>query len=356
MVYSLLDIALKLIKMNDSVEPAVWFPTVRAGTGTDNFTESLVEGLLRRGLRAEIFWLPHRAEYLPWAVPVPKPPVWANIVHVNTWLHRRLIPFELPVVATMHHCVHDSALSPYKTPAQSLYHNNWIHRLERHVLSHARQVVAVSEHTADRTKRAFNIRDIHVVHNGIDLNIFQPMQRNEPSRPFRLLFVGNWSARKGADLLAPIMRRLMPDFELVYTTSRHSIKLPANKPEGLRVFGNITTPSAMARIYQNADALLFPTRLEGFGLAALEAQACGLPVIATNGSSLPEVVEDGATGILCTQDDVSAFAEAARRLATEPGLWLRMGKAASARAETHFSIETMIDRYIAVYRANLVQV
>ena len=350
-----MDITLNLIKMNDLVEPAVWFPTVRAGTGTDNFTESLVEGLLRRGLRAEIFWLPHRAEYLPWAVPVPKLPDWANIVHVNTWLHRRFIPLELPVVATMHHCVHDSALSPYKTLAQSLYHNNWIQRLERHVLSHARQVVAVSEHTADRTKRAFNIRDIHVVHNGIDLNIFQPMQRNEPSRPFRLLFVGNWSARKGVDLLAPIMRRLMPDFELVYTTSRHSIKLPANKPEGMRVFGNITTPSAMARIYQNADALLFPTRLEGFGLAALEAQACGLPVIATNGSSLPEVVEDGVTGILCPQDDVSAFAEAALRLATEPGLWLRMGKAARARAETHFSIETMIDRYIAVYRAILAQ-
>jgi hypothetical protein len=55
------------------------------------------------------------------------------------------------------------------------------------------------------------------------------------------------------------MGRLGPNFELAYTTSRSSITLPANKPAGLRVFGNIATPSAMAHVYQNADALLFPT-------------------------------------------------------------------------------------------------
>jgi glycosyltransferase involved in cell wall biosynthesis len=106
----------------------------------------------------------------------------------------------------------------------------------------------------------------------------------------------------------------------------------------------------MARIYQNADALLFPTRLEGLPLAALEAQACGLPVIATEGCSLPEVVEQGVTGILCPQDDVTAFADAAQRMAADPKLWHRMGKAARVRAEAHFNIETMIDRYLAVYR------
>ena len=341
--------------MNDLVEPAVWFPAVRAGTGADNFTESLVEGLLRRGLRAEIFWLPHRAEYLPWTVPVPKLPVWANIVHVNTWLHRSFIPLELPIVATMHLCVHDSALLPYKSLAQSLYHSYWIRRLERYVLTHARKLVAVSGYTADRTNKAFGNRDMVVIHNGVDLNIFQPMQRNEPGRPFRLLFVGNWSARKGVDLLSPIMNGLGPDFELTYTASKNPKKRSKNLPAWSGSISYIRNQDEMVHIYQSADALLFPTRMEGLPLAALEAQACGLPVIATNGSSLPEVVEDDATGILCPQDEVSAFAEATRRLATEPGLWLRMGKAARARAETHFSIETMIDRYMAVYRAILAQ-
>ena len=341
--------------MSDLVEPAVWFPAVRAESGADVFTERLVDGLQRRGLRAEISWLPHRAEYMPWSVPVAMPPVWANIVHVNTWLHMRFIPRGLPVVATMHLCVHDSALSPYKTIAQSFYHSNWIQRLERRTTAVASKVVAVSGYSADRTNQAFGIRDTVVVHNGIDLNTFQPLQRDAPGHPFRLLFVGNWSARKGVDLLIPIMDRLGPDFVLGYTASRYSIKQPAGAPNGSRLLGNISNPSAMARVYQNADALLFPTRLEGLPLAALEAQACGLPVIATDGSSLPEVVEDGTTGILCPQDDVSAFAEAARLLAADPGLWLRMGKAARDRAETLFGLETMIDRYVAVYRNILAQ-
>ena len=72
-------------KMNKNNEPAIWFPTVRTGTGTDVFTERLVEGLNQRGIRAEISWLPLRAEYAPWTVAVPKPPEWATVAHVNTW-------------------------------------------------------------------------------------------------------------------------------------------------------------------------------------------------------------------------------------------------------------------------------
>ncbi len=341
--------------MNNLADPAVWFPAVRAGTGTDTFTESLVDGLLRRGLRAEISWLPHRAEYVPWIVSVPKPPAWANIAHINTWLHRRFIPGELPVVATMHLCVHDPALAPYKNTAQSFYHRHWIKRLESHSISIARKVVAVSRYTADQTNKAFGIRDIIAIHNGIDLNIFQPMQRDMPYRPFRLLFVGNWSIRKGADLLAPIMSRLGSDLELVYTTSLNPKNHPTRTPTGSRSLGSISNPAAMARIYQNADALLFPTRLEGLPLAALEAQACGLPVIATYGSSLPEVIEHETTGILCPQDDVPAFAEAARRLAADSVFWQRMARAARTRAEAHFNIETMIDRYLNVYHKILAQ-
>jgi glycosyltransferase involved in cell wall biosynthesis len=339
--------------MNNLTEPAAWFPTVRAGTGTDTFTESLVDGLHRRGLRAEISWLPHRAEYLPWTVPIPKTPAWANIAHVNTWLHNRFIPCELPVIATMHLCVHDPALSPYKRVAQSLYHRYWVRQLERHVLSVTRKAVAVSGYTAEQTKKSYGIRDIGVIHNGIDLNVFQPVQRGMPCRPFRLLFVGNWSIRKGADLLEPIMSRLGSDYELVYTTSQNPNNQPMSTPAGSLSLGNISNPGAMARIYQHADALLFPTRLEGLPLAALEAQACGLPVIATEGSSLPEVVEHCVTGILCPQDDVTAFADAAHRLAADPDLWHRMARAARARAEARFNIETMIDRYLAVYRSLL---
>lgn len=339
--------------MNRAPEPAVWFPAIRAGSGTDVFTERLAEGLGQRGLRAEITWLPHRAEYAPWTISPLKPPPWANIAHVNTWLHQRFIPPDLPLVATMHLCVHDPALAPYKSRTQALYHRLWVKRLEQKVLALAQRVVAVSRYAEERTNAAFSPREIEVIHNGIDLDTFRPAQEKETHHPFRLLYVGNWSSRKGADLLAPIMARIGSDFELRYAANRYPAGQPQGFPAGCRPLGRLATPQAMARAYHEVDALLFPTRLEGFGLVALEAQACGLPVIASRGSSLPEVVADGETGLLCPQDDVAAFAAAARRLATDTSLWRHMSQAARARVEARFGIDAMIDRYIALYRAAL---
>lgn len=336
--------------MRYAAKPAVWFPAIRAGSGSDIFTERLAEGLCRRGFRAQITWMPLRAEYAPWAVAKLSPPAWANIAHVNTWLPLKFIPKGLPFIATMHLCVHDPTLAPYKNRAQSLYHRIWVRRIEQNVLNAAKRVIAVSHYTAKHTKAAYHHPDIKVIHNGIDLSsIFHPSGDTKPRHPFRLLYAGNWSSRKGTDLLAPIMTMLGTNFQLYYTAGRAAdIQLLKLLPNA-RTLGRLTTPKAMAHAYRNADALLFPTRLEGFGLVALEAQACGLPVIATRGSALPEVIVDGKTGLLCPQDDVAAFAAAARKLADVPTLWQRMSKAARTHAESHFSFRTMVDRYLAVY-------
>jgi len=331
-------------------QPAIWFPAIRAGSGTDIFTERLVEGLRRHGLRAEITWLPHRAEYAPWTVAKVKPPAWANIAHVNTWLPRKFIPTELPFVATMHGCVHDAALSPYKSHPQKIYHHFWVKRMEYEVLTRAQQVTAVSGYTAQQTKKIYPISDIKVIHNGIQLNgAFQPNTNKQPHHPFRLLYVGNWSPRKGTDLLAPIMQQLGSGFELYYTAHRKKAHSTIPLPSNTQALGRLTSAEAMAKAYQKVDALLFPTRLEGLPLVALEAQACGLPVIATQGSSLPEVVEHEKTGLLCPQDDISAFVNAARKLADDTELWQRMGKAGRMRVEEYFDIERMIDSYISLY-------
>jgi len=335
----------------NSTQPAVWFPAVRAGSGADVFTERLVEGLNARGFRAEITWLPLRAEYAPWVVPMPKPPAWANIVHANSWLHPRFLPRGLPVITTLHHSVHDPALTPYKRPAQRLYHAAWVKPVEAAHLRRAARIVAVSHYTAQAAKGAFGLERIEVIHNGVDTTRFHPpAPRNEPNRPFRLFHVGNWIARKGVDLLAPIMRELDYNFELVYTADRNGANERYALPPNSRCLRRLSGEALIAA-YQQADALLFPSRLEGFGLVALEAQACGLPVIATHGSALPEVVEDKVTGLLCPQDDVRAFVNAARKLANNPDLWHRMRVAARERAETFFSIDKMIDQYLALYRS-----
>jgi len=336
--------------------PCVWFLAIRAGSGADVFTQRLADALNQHGIRTEITWLPHRAEYAPWSVTVPSPPSWANMVHVNTWLHTRFIPPNLPVLATVHHIVHDPILRPYKSPAQRLYHAAWIKGIEAAVLDRAQAVTAVSAFTAGQVRRVFGLQDVQVIHNWVDTDRFQPGRERAPHRPFRLLFVGNWSRRKGADLLPAIMEKLGPEFELWSTAGLRGRRARRRLPSNIRFRGRVDGTEELVRLYQDADALLLPSRLEGFGLVALEAQACGLPVIATDGSALPEVVKDGSTGLLCPLDDVSCFAAAANRVATDDELRNRMRISGCQHVLTGFSKDQAVRKYIEIYSSLLVPV
>lgn len=334
--------------------PAVWFPTVRTDTGTDVFTERLVAGLRQRGLRAEITWLPLRAEYAPWTVPVPESPAWANVAHVNTWLHTRFLPRNLPVVATLHHAVHHPDAKAYKGVLRTAYHRFWIAPNECRVLRCADKIIAVSQFVADSARQALLDVPMQVIHNGVDTNIFRPGTRlRQAGEPFRLLYVGSWMARKGVDLLAPILREMGEGFELRYTGGPAAAKDKEDMPSNMIDIGRLSGDAGVAVAMQQADALLFPSRSEGFGLVAAEAMACGLPVIATHGSSLLDVVADGATGLLCTQDDVHAFAVAIRSLAADSGRYASFVQAARAWAVDRFSEDAMIQSYMGLYRAPL---
>lgn len=332
--------------MNDE-QPVVWFPTVRVGTGSDRFTERLVAVLKKRGIQSLITWLPRRAEYAPWTVPIPRPPKRANIAHINSWIHRRFIPSSLPLVVTIHGCIHDPELSPYKKLPQALYHRLWVRNCENYSISCASAVTAVSQYTAKRSAIVFERDDIVTIYNWIDINDFKPVARLVPNHPFRLLFVGNLSRRKGMDLLPEIMSRLGNDFELYYTGSVSEL---GNELPNMIPLGFVDKVTALIHLFQKSDALLFPSRLEGFGLVALEAQACGCPVITTDGSSLPEVIEDGKTGILCPKDDINAFVEAARKLRANLDTWQTMRLQGRNRAISTFNENSAIDQYLEIYR------
>ena len=334
-------------------EPAVWFPTIRAGSGTDVFTERLCAGLRARGIRAEITWLPLRAEYAPWTVPVPKPPHWANVVHINSWLHPRFVPKNLPTVVTVHHSVHDPAFIPYKTTPQKLYHRFWIRLIEARTIRHATVVTAVSRHVAAQVKKIFGRADVAVVYNGIDLDhTFTPGPEREPHKPFRLLYVGNWVKRKGVDLLGPILETLGSDFELLYTADRAGAHTLYRLPPNCRCIGRLD-PSGLAQAYRNADALLFPSRSEGLPLTAIEAMACGLPVIASTIPALVEVVEPGVSGSLCPIDQTDAFVKAIQRLRSELHVWREMRLTSRERSRNRFSLQIHIASYLKTYHQTL---
>jgi glycosyltransferase involved in cell wall biosynthesis len=98
-----------------------------------------------------------------------------------------------------------------------------------------------------------------------------------------------------------------------------------------------------------ADVFAHTSRWEGFGIVLLEAMLAGLPVVATRVSAVPEIVIDGATGILAPAGDEEAVAEALSALLADPALRHSLGDAGRRRAHDEFSVARMTDRTIALY-------
>ncbi len=106
----------------------------------------------------------------------------------------------------------------------------------------------------------------------------------------------------------------------------------------------------VAPVLAASDLLLLPSEKESFGLVALEAMACGVPVVASNTGGLPEVVEEGVSGFLRPVGAVDAMVEAALTLLGEEATWSGFSTAARSRAVGHFSTDTIIPQYEAYYR------
>ena len=98
--------------------------------------------------------------------------------------------------------------------------------------------------------------------------------------------------------------------------------------------------------YHGLDVLALPSLSEGFGLVAAEAGACGVPVVAARASSLPEIVDDGVSGLLTAPGDPVALAAALRRLLADPGLAARLGAAGRARVTVRFDRDRSLDRLL----------
>jgi glycosyltransferase involved in cell wall biosynthesis len=226
---------------------------------------------------------------------------------------------------------------------QRIHHQTDLRFFTRKALSAATVVTAVSHFTAKLVKKELGYGgNIQVIYNGVDTNRFFTKQKKETVL-IKVLFSGNLTRRKGVGLLPLIADKLNANIEILYTTGlRTKKKLPPHP--NLKNIGAVPY-SYMPKVYQDADILLFPTAREGFGLAAAEAMACGLPVVATNCSSLPELIVDGKGGYLCELGNVDEFAARINELSASPSLRRKMGEYNRTKVEKVFTLDRMIKEY-----------
>jgi len=274
-----------------------------------------------------------------------------DAIHANYWLsglagHAIKHHLDLPLVSTFHTLARVKADTGDSEPQRRI-------DAESEVIACSDAILASCSAEAAQLEQFYGARPerIEIVPPGVDHAFFSPGDRRgartalalPPDRPV-LLFVGRIQPLKGLDVAVTALASLPhPDAVLVAVGGPSG---PSGEAELARVHELARTLGVEDRVryvppqphhllstyYRAADVCVVPSRSESFGLVALEAAACGTPVVAAAVGGLATIVEDGTTGLLIEGRDPAAFADAIAGLLADPARARAVGAAAAARA------------------------
>ncbi len=324
----------------------IWLPAVQTGTGSDVYTLRLADALRSAGHNPTIQFFNRRFEFAPGLLKrIPSPP-GTHIIHANSWNAYAFKRAGIPLVVTEHHYINDPAFKPYRTRLQALYHALHVLPCVHRSYAQADAVIAVSQHTALAIKQQHGIK-AHWIPNWVDIEVFKPTPiGTRPSGPMRCLFVGNPSRRKGSDLLPRLAHLLPDDIQIHYLgglrtqSDSHTTRLVAVPRQ---------PPELMPSLYQRMDVALVPTRYEAFGYVALEAMACGLPVVGFDSTGTAEICRNGETALLGPVEDLDTLTDNLIRLRDDTRLRSQLGRNGRTHAEANFSAAVTLPAYLDAY-------
>lgn len=230
-------------------------------------------------------------------------------------------------------------------------------------------VTAVSQSLRADTLRTFGVRRaIEVIPNFLDCETY----RREPDSPVR----GRWCPEECEALILHVsnfrpvkqVAHVIDIFKRLRTTIRAKLVLIGDGPDRASLEHQTIAEGLGDEIefvgeqldvvpwLSSADLFLLPSEQESFGMAALEAMACEVPVVASRVGGLPELVEDGVTGFLCDVDDVEAMARRSLEILTDSAMKERMGLAGSQCVRTEYCSSVIVPMYEAYYERTLADV
>jgi L-malate glycosyltransferase len=226
-------------------------------------------------------------------------------------------------------------------------------------------VTAVSEYLKRRTVQEFQIeRPIDVVPNFVDCDIYGPSSDRNFRRKFAaddeglLIHISNFRPVKRVEDVVSV-------FALVRKQQKSRLLMVGDGPERpkaewlARTHGVaedvifVGKQNDMSQFLAISDVLLLPSELESFGLVALEAMACEVPVIATRVGGIPEVVRDHVDGFLYDVGDVTSMADGCLRILQKPHVREALGKSARDRATREFCSSKIVLLYEDLYRRTI---
>ncbi len=295
-----------------------------------------------------------------------------DVVHDNQCLGTglaKLVDDGWPMLATLHHPVtvdRDLDLEHAKHAWKRVTLRRWYGfiDMQARVARHIPRLITVSKSSRRDILAQMNVEPdrLHVVPVGADPAVFRP-------RPEVRGVPGRIMTTASADVPMKGLTSLLEALAKLRTERDDAHLVVIGKPKGrsaipalidrlaldgaVRFVHDVTT-DRIVELYAEAELAAVPSLYEGFSLPAVEAMACGVPIVATTGGALPEVIgRDGETGLLVPPADPSALAAALGRALDDPALRARIGAAGRARALERFTWRRTAEGTAEHYRALL---
>lgn len=302
-----------------------------------------------------------------------------ELVHSHTWYanlggHLAKLLYGIPHVMTAHSL---EPLRPWKAEQLGGGYalSSWA---ERTAIEAADAVIAVSGAMREDILGCYPALDpgrVHVVHNGIDTTLYRPDHRTDvltrfgldADRPY-VLFVGRITRQKGVPHLLRAIRHIDPAAQVVLCAGapdtpeidqefRDLYQELSRVREGVHWIPQMLPRPEVIQLLTHAAVFVCPSVYEPLGIVNLEAMACGTPVVASQVGGIPEVVDDGKTGLLVPMDDdfEAGLAHALDSVIGDPEAARRMGEAGRERAVGEFGWDAVARRTAGLYREILKQ-
>lgn len=275
----------------------------------------------------------------------------ADIVHALMPLSSAK-ELEVPLVSHFHHYESIERFS-------HLLYKPFHHQMEKKAYLNSNVVIVPSEYSKEVLCSVFSIpkKKVVVVPHGVDISRFSG-KTTKKSKNLRLLFVGPLEERKGIRYLIEALAMatdIHKNVELIVIgdgRERKNLESLVKRLELKNIeFKGYLEDEELIEHYNMADIFVFPSLKEGFGQVLVEAMACGLPIVATDASAIPEVV--GNAGILVGPKDPKALANAIRMLIDDEELRDELGERGRKRVEENFTWEKVVDQTVRVYKETI---